>query len=448
MRTLPIAPIMPMGVLLLVACSSTEPITGGFQEMVVDKKIVQGQGLDPFDFDGDGMMDLLIATSQTDAVHIYFNLEGAGEKWDRIAISGTGSLVAIDVEPFDVDDDGDMDVITAALTQREAEFASPGELVWYENPGDPRGIWTTRPIAVPIFNADTSSIGDWSGGHYGACCLHMSDLDGDGRDDLIVGQRGALDNRNQPVGNRIQWYRNEGPGQFTGPATIDSAISDVVSLLSTDVDGDGRRDVIASASTGQEIVWYQNLADAGGLPTFIRYQVSTVGATHGMALGNVDNDAADELVVATVYTSSTAVRYFDPPMMAIDQPWAFTDVSFIFPPVNTSTIPEQAPMPPGAPRITLADIDANGQMDIAVTTNGPDPEGEVRIYLNGGGSFDRVDVRAGYRGVVGLVSADINNDGRMDLVTSTFGFGSRDRISWWRNDDPSQGIVPDVPPAE
>ncbi len=427
----------------LVACGNeTPPVTGGFQETIVDKTIRQGQGIDIADFDNDGRMEMVVALRLTDAIHLYSPTDPEFTQWDRVVISGPTAIVGMDVKTMDVDEDGDLDVLAIGLTQRQEALESPGELVWYENPGDIRGVWTTRPIATPVADTEDSSITTWSGGHYGACCLHLADLNGDGRQDLVVGERSARDNQNNVVGNNLLWYINEGPPtRFTGPIVIDNSLQDVAAILSMDVDQDGRTDLIASASSGQEVAWYRN-TEAG----FLKYQVFFAGgsSSHGLTLADMDNDQQDELVVTTVFTSSTAVRYFDPPP-SVDQPWIGTDIAFMRPFTSTSTTPALV-MPPAAPRVATADFDNNGLADIAMTSNGPGTRGDVRLYLNEGTGFTRVDIRGGYQGVVSLMARDINNDGSADLVTSTSQFGSRDRIAWWRNEDPRAGTVPDDRP--
>ena len=75
--------------------------------------------------------------SLTDAVHVYVNAGEGG--FDAISISGPGIDRGARLVTLDVDGDADLDVAAVGLTQRKFFSVSAGEIVWYENPGDPRG---------------------------------------------------------------------------------------------------------------------------------------------------------------------------------------------------------------------------------------------------------------------------------------------------------------------
>jgi hypothetical protein len=536
-----------MAILLLLAACKSEPdlVTGGFDESVIDRNVRHGQGLRAVDMDGDGRLEVVGALSLTDAVHLY--LPPPQEKltgpWERISISGAGRVVAMDVTVDDLDGDGDPDVAAVGLFQRDTGLESPGEVNWYENPGDLRGLWLTHRVAVPVF-LDAES--RYEGGLYGARSLRSTDLDGDGDVDLVVGALESVARRFSllppdglcgevpPLGNGVHWFSNRGNGQFDGPFPVDPELAGVSQVALADIDGDGRTDILATAATSQQLVWLRNLSGEGG-PRFVRYVLQAAGGQYyGLQVANMDADPQLELVVAQVRGTGAWVHTFDPPA-DLTARWRTSTVAAAVaglecvtnedcprlsdncatvqgqcaPAAGTSTVttdpPDQctpaelcgngededgngladcedaacartpecgavcpdpvrqcANNPPGqvdpvlctandeCPRIidvcnagycpavaqnpvlAVGDFSGDGLPDVVVG----EATGELRLYTQlADGGWQRRDIRKGYTGVTFLTTGDVDQDGRLDFISSTYELGSRDRLAWWKNVD-------------
>jgi hypothetical protein len=401
-------------ILLLAGCGSKIPNTGGFRETIIDKSVRHGQQIDIADVDGDGTPDVVAALSITDAVHVYLNSDS--QSFDAVSVSGPGTIVAVDSTTFDVDGDFDLDVVAIGLSQRIRFNQSAGELAWYENPGaDAREAWESHEITKPNL-ADTSSKSDQL--PWGGQSIDNADFDGDGIIDVVIGLRNAQDERGTFFGNRVDWYKNMGNQTFTGPMTVGS-LMDVAVVLTVDVDGDGMPDVVAGSDDG-EVAWFKNEGMAQDGLQFTKYTISSTEAVHGLAFGNLDDDADRELVTAGYTgTSSVVIAYFDRPANMND-PWIRHDVDSGF----GGNRDER-------PKVAIADFDGDGTDEVAASSLS---RGDLRVYRRSTEGFDRTDVRGGYGGLSGLITADIDGDGRIDIVTSTFEFGSRDRIAWWKNE--------------
>ena len=534
-------------ILLLLAACKSEPdlVTGGFDESVIDKNVRHGQGVRAVDTDGDGDVDMVVAAlSLSDAVHVYLPpQDDLTQQWERISVSGPGRVVAMDVTVADLDGDGDLDIVAVGLFQRDAGLESPGEVAWYENPGDPRGVWLTHRVATPTF---LDAFGRYEGGLYGARSVRSGDLDGDGDVDLVVGALESVARRFDLIppdglcgevpalGNGVFWFPNRGNGQFDGPFPVDPSLVAVSQVVLADIDADGRLDVLATAATSQQVVWLRNVGSAAG-PRFVRYVVQAAGGQYfGLAAANMDADPQLELVVAQVRNTGAWVHTFDPPA-DLTARWRTATVAAALagmtcevdedcprladncatvqglcePATGTSTVTVEPPdqCTPAEICTNGEDEDGNGRTDcddpacaripecgaicpdpVQQCANGPagqvepilcetgddcpriidvcnggfcpavaqnpviavadysgdgladvvvgEATGELRLYTQlGGDMWQRRDIRKGYIGVTFLVPGDVDGDGRMDFISSTYELGARDRVSWWRNVD-------------
>ena len=114
--------------------------------------------------DNDGDMDILSASEEDDTIAWYENDGNANPSWDAENIV-TDADGANSVFAADMDNDGDMDIVSAS--------SNDDTIAWYEyttgtSTGPP---WTAREIDT---NAD------------GAAAVFVADMDNDGDMDIIV----------------------------------------------------------------------------------------------------------------------------------------------------------------------------------------------------------------------------------------------------------------------
>lgn len=391
------------GWVLALACGPGDPpVSGGFEERVIDGDIRHGQDLEAIDLDRDGDLDLVVALSLTDAVHVYLNPGSLEEDWERISISGAGTLVAVGVAVADYDGDGDLDVAATEAFGRKGGAGSAGRLMWFENPGDVRGQWVTRPISDFVLGPTTLTAGD---------------VDEDGRADLLVGGNAImLPGAELPQGGGLSWWKNEG-GRFFGPFVIDGTIQDVGPIFLSDRDGDNRPDIVTTGRTSRELAVYRRTETA--TPTYAKYRVSGgLGAYSGLVL---PPDEPGTLITAIAHTASTTIQRF----VGLDLagPFARTVLAGGIGLGNEDR-----------PNLALGPFRAADTTDLAISTSGR--AGDLRLYLDDPGTADaysQVDIRGGYQGIISLLAVDLDADGKTDLVTTTYDFGTRDRLAFWRN---------------
>lgn len=392
---------------LRVLLRRVQPLAG-FTYQVIDDQHRHGQGAQVVDIDGDGDLDVVAAFSLTDAVYLYLNGGntnggGTGTNWSSVVISQGDAIVGMQVAVADYDGDGDLDVAAVGLFNRAQGFPSPGKVAWYENPGVVTNAWTPHVLAPSMD---------------GARNLAAADFTGDGRPDLVVSC-----NLIGAAGNGVYWFGSGGTGAWTGPITIDAGLQQVESVLVQDVDADGVMDIIACGRDSGEIVWYKNNRTPGttnSAPTFTKFVIASgVNRPYGLHLANLDADPALELIVTA--GAGHGVAWYDPPANPTTT-WTRTTVDAGF------GLGDNV-------RIFADDFNRDGRIDIAISSQ---HDNELRWYRNdSGGVWTPLTIQAGYLGLTWLTGGDVNGDGRIDLLTSTYEFDFNnltDRIAWWGNE--------------
>jgi hypothetical protein len=89
--------------------------------------------------------------------------------------------------------------------------------------------------------------------------IAIADFDGDGRDDLVAGDRSA--------GNVHAFFSRDAAGESWERRVIDSGGMAGSGCVTADVNGDRRPDIVCIGSSTHNIKWYENLARASGSST-------------------------------------------------------------------------------------------------------------------------------------------------------------------------------------
>jgi glycerophosphoryl diester phosphodiesterase len=213
--------------------------TQEWRKRIIEKDLAETRGLRVADFDADGDADIFATAPGAGEVIWYENTDGPlGVAWRKHVIDRAPR--PMHGAPADMDRDGDIDVVLALGMSSPATDTISHHVVWYENPSEPRGSWQKHVIT------DTFSDGFEA---------QAADLDDDGDVDV------AATSWRSP--GRIAWFENLGASDAAAAKwrthTLKTHWQSANNLLITDLDGDGRQDLVAAAEHGSyELRWWRN----------------------------------------------------------------------------------------------------------------------------------------------------------------------------------------------
>ncbi|MDP8206536.1 MAG: carboxypeptidase regulatory-like domain-containing protein [Candidatus Electryonea clarkiae] len=340
----------------------------GFTPQTVSDEFDNPYGTYAADIDSDGDMDILGAALTADDITWWEN-DGA-QNWTEHTIDGNFDG-AISVYAIDVDSDGDMDVVGAAFDGHD--------IAWFENDGEQN--WTTHLI---------------NGNFSRAYCVFAIDLDGD--DDIDV--LGAAS-----TANDITWWENDGDENFT-QHTIEGNFTGAYYVHAADVDGDGDIDVLGAARTLDDIVWWEN----DGEEVFTQHIIdgNFDGARSVLA---VDINGDGDMDVLGTARDGDEVTWWEN-----DGGENFTE----------HTISDDFD---DAFHAYATDMDLDGDVDIiavAIVTNA------IYWWENDGEEvFTEHVLVEDINGPISVYAVDIDGDIDVDVVAAV---ARDDQITWWEND--------------
>lgn len=348
------------------------------------------------DVNGDGRPDLLFAnggdysTPGTPEPNQVFLNAGSGFRFTEATTQLLGSMpdLARVIKARDLNGDGLTDIVVGTTYQTQSRL--------YLGRGEGRFEEATR-TNLP---AQALSVGD----------LEPGDVDGDGDLDLVLADWGPGNNMANE-GGRTRLWLNDGGGRFTdatGPRMPDIEVRFSWDLELADVDNDADLDVLVSCKRCGGSYLFRNdgagtfTDDPRGLPQYTNnYEFEPM---------DLDGDGFLDLVTINdgeiVRENSSSRREH---VFRNDAKGRFRDATEAWWP-PAANVGEDDNM------VAFLDYDSDGDADFVVgSLSGPD-----RLLINDGKGHltVRLDVFGGEGtpGTLGLALADLDGDGRMDVV--------------------------------
>lgn len=329
------------------------------------------------DLDGDGKTDLAVANwaSSNNTVSVFRNTGSSGTISYAANVDLATGTSPIFVAVGDLDGDGKPDLAVVnqnSFTVSVFRNASSSGTISYE----PKVDFATGP--------DPFSIA-------------IRDLDGDGRADLAVANRGASS-------NTVSVLRNTGSsGTISYAAKVDFTTgTDPNSVAIGDLDGDGKADLAVTNENGNSVSVFRNTSSSGTISFASKVDFATGTDPISVAIGDLDGDGKADLAAANFTTRTFSV---------LRNTGSNGTVSFDDK-VDFSTGPAASPT-----SITIGDVDGDGMADVAVTNSGSGASVFRSISVSGTINFEfRVSLGTPSTTPRSVVIGDLDGDGKADVA--------------------------------
>ncbi|MFN5430799.1 MAG: FG-GAP-like repeat-containing protein [Cyclobacteriaceae bacterium] len=244
--------------------------------------------------------------------------------------------------------------------------------------------------------------------------IAFGDLDQDGRTDLAVTNYSH---------NTVSVFRNTGtPGTISYAAKIDFPTGLYPASVGIgDLDGDGKADLAVASSGSNRISVLRNTGTSGTISYAAKIDFATNFYAHRVAIGDLDGDGKADLAVANSGSSTISV------LRNTGTPGTIS---------YAAKIDFAADSDPNS--LAIGDLDGDGKADLAVTNGG---SSTVSVFRNTGtpGTISyaaKIDFATGL-GPVSLAIGDLDGDGKADLAVM-----NGNTLSFlWHEPRPSQTIT-------
>jgi hypothetical protein len=383
---------------------------GTFTYVASYPQIQGGYSIQSSDLDGDGYADLFVGTAQGGAFTSDPSTDGLSQALLNLGDGtfGTSRAYFTGTRLYDVADfhgDGKLDLVSVGHADGTGEGlagAGSGAPVLAVLAGVGDGTFATQAIRTAL--SGPSSTQD-------VLALAAGDVNGDGKGDVVFayGLTGSGETPTLAVslGNGDGSF--QAPQNYASPGSVASngfASTTTRTLLLTDVNGDGKPDIVFIASPDGSI------SAATGLYVMLNNGNGSFAAAQPidaepymsyLAAEDLNGDGHTDLVVTSIGVPGGSPN----------------GAAYLYLGKGNGTFQAATSLNPGSPypnAVAIADMNGDGKPDLVFAGTDSASNGSVTVLLgNGDGTF-QAGVNSAAAGTNGLVVIDFNGDGKPDVV--------------------------------
>ena len=353
------------------------------------------------DLNGDGKPDLLVGNLRCSpnclvgTVNVLLgNGDGTFRGVGAYGTAGEGARVAI----ADVNGDGKPDMLASGCAFKDC---------------------FTGVVTVHTGNGDGTFAGGsvfGTGGMFPSSAA-VADFNGDGKLDLVVANCGSGCNTGTGT---VGVLLGNGDATFQTAVTYGTGGIGPRQVIAADVNGDGKPDLIvpnscassSNCSIGGSVGVLLGKGD-GTFQTAVAYG-SGGNDAESVAVADVNGDGKLDLLVANFCSGNTSCSL--PGTLGVML--GNGDGTF-------QSVVSYSLGGPALISIAATDVNGDGKLDLVVTTSNTNPNNLMVLLGNGDGTFQApVFYGTGGVGAVGIAVADVNGDGRPDVMVTNLCFNT------------------------
>ena len=328
---------------------------GEFEAIAIDEMLSSADDIQAADMDGDGDIDLVAASSESDSIYWYEN----GNNWNRTLVTNAATNVQ-SIRLVDTDSDSDVDILYLSDTsgvrilENGNDWAST---LVSDNSGYSLAVGHLDDdgfIDVLIADVDVDTVfaksetdgwvEQWTWGATDPMDVELGDMDNDGDLDIVVAANG--------LGEIYLWEN----GADWAETLIQNFQGGVYDLALADINDDGALDVVSVNRDTNSVQWFDS-ADNW------QFNSITTNLTNAQSVDTADVDGDGDLDVVVATGEAQTMRWFEN-----GNDWSETTFSDALVIAN---------------RVVVADIDQDGVIEILATSNIGNSASSVKLFKRG-----------------------------------------------------------------